>query len=63
MKALIIAHDKNFVGGANRSLLMVIKGLREKYGIECDVIFPGKGTMEEELKRNKFKCIWIFKRQ
>ena len=57
MKALIIAHDKNFVGGANRSLLMVIKGLREKYGIECDVILPGKGTMEEELKRNKFKCI------
>lgn len=57
MKALIVVHDKNFVGGANRSLLMVINGLRKNFGIECDVLLPGKGTMEEELKKQKFKCI------
>lgn len=57
MKALIVAHDKNYVGGANRSLLMVIKGLRDKYNIECDVLLPNKGTMEEELKKNSFNCI------
>lgn len=56
MKILVVAHDKAYVGGANRSLLMVLKGLRGEFGVECDVLLPSHGTMEQELKKEGFSC-------
>lgn len=49
MKILAVTFDVELLGGANRSFLMVIEKLREKYQHEIHVIIPRKGAIEEEL--------------
>ena len=51
MKILFIAHNSLLSGGANRSLLMVLKQLRLQYGVECNVVVPQKkGALIDALK-------------
>lgn len=57
MKILVVAHHKNLVGGANKSLLMVLNRLKNFYNVECDVILPGEGTMSQALKNININCI------
>lgn len=42
MKILAVAHDSNLSGGANRSLLMVLKNLKEIYDADITVLVPRK---------------------
>ena len=51
MKVLFVSHSGELSGGANRSLLTLIAGLREQYGVEPSVLIPGKGTPLEERCR------------
>lgn len=54
MKILVLTHRSNFSGGANRSLLSVLIGLRDK-GHEIDVIVPKKvGELNEALTKEGF---------
>lgn len=57
MKILICAHDATITGGANRSLLMVIDGLRKDYGVEdIEVIVPRKkGSFNDALTDRNIK--------
>lgn len=49
MKILVLTHRSNFSGGANRSLLAVLKGLRDK-GHQIDVILPKEtGELNDAL--------------
>ncbi|AEV69362.1 glycosyltransferase family 4 protein [Acetivibrio clariflavus] len=58
MRILAVAHDKEFIGGANRSLLMVLSSLKANYNVECDVLLPGKdGSFESKLKEAGINCI------
>lgn len=51
MKILVLTHRSNFSGGANRSLLAVLKGLRDK-GHQIDVILPKKtGELNDALTK------------
>lgn len=50
MKMLVVAHDSNFSGGANRSLYMVLTKLKNEYGVEIEVLLPKKtGQLNEKL--------------
>ena len=42
MKILVVAHDNDFSGGANRSLMMVIDRLIKEYNVEVEVLVPRK---------------------
>ena len=44
MKILFIAHSGELSGGANRSLLTLMAGLREQYGVSPGVLIPGTNT-------------------
>ena len=44
MKILFIAHSGELSGGANRSLLTLMEGLRERYGVSPGVLIPGTNT-------------------
>ncbi len=44
MKILFIAHSGELSGGANRSLLTLMAGLRKQYGVTPSVLIPGIGT-------------------
>ena len=52
MKILVVTPYKTMIGGANRSLLMVLKGLKETYGHDILVSVPGEGALSIELKEN-----------
>lgn len=61
MKILFIAHNSLLSGGANRSLLMVLKQLRLQYGVECNVVVPQKkGALIDALKSEKFDISLLF---
>lgn len=61
MKILIVAHESNFTGGANRSLMMVIEGLKNKYNAEIEVLLPSnKGDFNKKLDEVKIKWYYIF---
>ena len=50
MKILVISHDSSFRGGANKSLFTVIKMLKEKFGVEIEVLMPRrKGEFQTVL--------------
>ena len=57
MKILVCAHDATITGGANRSLLMLIDGLINIYGVEqIEVLVPRrKGSFIDELNKRKIK--------
>lgn len=56
MKILVLTHRSNFSGGANRSLLAVLKGLRDK-GHQIDVILPkASGELNDAL--TKENILW-----
>ena len=58
MKILFVAHNSLLSGGANRSLLMVMKRLKREYGIECHVLVPRKhGELIERLNKEKIPYI------
>ena len=52
MRILAITFDTEMSGGANRSFMMVITELCQRYGHEVYIIIPGKGPIEIELQRN-----------
>lgn len=53
MKILVVTHDSNFSGGANRSLLMVLTRLKKEYGVEIEVLLPKKkGKLNDKLTEN-----------
>jgi len=49
MKILVVAHGVGLLGGANRSLYTVLKGLKETYNVECDVLLPKKNSKFGEM--------------
>lgn len=50
MKILVVAHDSNFSGGANRSLFMVLTKLKNEYNVDIDVLLPSKnGELNKKL--------------
>lgn len=51
MKILIVTQSKDILGGANRSLLDVIYGLKNYYSHDLLVITPGEGEFTENLKK------------
>jgi len=54
MKILVVVHDSNFSGGANRSLCTILKGLKNSYKVECEVLTPRKsGKLNEKLDELK----------
>lgn len=48
MNILFVAHSGEISGGANRSLLALMAGLRERYGVQPSVLIPGKNTPLEQ---------------
>lgn len=58
MKILFVAHNSLLSGGANRSLLMILKQLRSTYGVDCHVLVPKeKGALVDVLKKEGFYYI------
>lgn len=57
MKILVFTPYKTMIGGANRSLLMVLKGLKETYGHELLVALPGEDTFSNALKVNGIRFV------
>lgn len=54
MKILVVTHDSNFSGGANRSLYTVLTKLKSQYNVEIDVLLPKKtGQLNEKLDEAK----------
>lgn len=52
MKVLFVAHSGDLSGGANRSLLSIMRGLRDTYGIVPSVLLPtAGGEMQRECDR------------
>ncbi|MEH7293562.1 glycosyltransferase family 4 protein [Priestia megaterium] len=50
MKILVVTHDSNFSGGANRSLYTVLTKLKSEYNVEIEVLLPKKtGQLNEKL--------------
>ncbi|PFL00535.1 glycosyltransferase [Priestia megaterium] len=50
MKILVVTHDSNFSGGANRSLYTVLTKLKKEYKVEIDVLLPKKdGQLNKKL--------------
>lgn len=45
MKVLVVAHEPNFCGGANRSLFSNLCELKFKYGVEFLVVIPSKKSL------------------
>ena len=52
MKALFVAHSGELSGGANRTLLTLMAGLREQYGVSPGILIPGQNTPLEQLWRD-----------
>jgi glycosyltransferase involved in cell wall biosynthesis len=51
---LSVAHHRR-IGGAERSLLLLLRGLRER-GWECRVLVPGPGPLSDGLRDEGFGC-------
>ncbi|MFJ5759271.1 glycosyltransferase family 4 protein [Neobacillus sp. NPDC093182] len=50
MKILVVTHDSNFSGGANRSLYTVITKLKADYGVDIEVLLPSEnGEFNKKL--------------
>lgn len=45
MKILAVTFDKQVIGGANRSMLMVLEHLKKDYGHDITLLSPGEGDM------------------
>lgn len=61
MKVLIVTHDSNFSGGANRSLFANIRYLKDQYGVEFLVLLPSaKGQLNKKL--DEISVPWIHTR-
>lgn len=59
MKVLLVTHDANFSGGANRSLFTNIQVLRNEYGVDFLVLLPSKnGALNKKLDEISVK--WIY---
>lgn len=52
MNILVVTPYKSMIGGANRSLLMVLKGLKNEYKQNVLVVVPSEGVFSEALKNN-----------
>lgn len=59
MNILAVTFDSELAGGANRSFLMVISELRERYQHKIHVIIPNHGPIEKELQNAEFdfECV------
>ncbi|WP_160725764.1 glycosyltransferase family 4 protein [Bacillus sp. USDA818B3_A] len=50
MKILVVTHDSNFSGGANRSLYTVLTKLKDDYDVDIEVLLPKKnGELNKKL--------------
>ena len=57
MKVCYVISTPSVAGGANRSLLDLIRALkRQNKDFSCIALISGHGTMEDELKRMGIKC-------
>lgn len=55
MKILAFAQYGSLSGGSNRSFLMVLKYLKEKFGHDIHVVLPEKGALSYELEKIKIE--------
>lgn len=61
MKILVVSHETEFTGGANRSLIMVIEKLKKDYNVEIEVLLPGKsGEFNKKLDELGIKWHYFF---
>lgn len=72
MKVLFVAHSGELSGGANRTLLTLMAGLRKQYGIAPSVLIPGENTpLEQRCKAigipvytgHYHSCCTVFRRE
>ncbi len=60
MKILVVAHESEFTGGANRSLMMVIEKLKKQYNAEIEVLLPkSTGGFNNQLDELNIKWHYI----
>lgn len=69
MKILAVTFSSGLKGGANRSFLMVVERLKNRFNCEITVIVPDEGDLTEELDKNKipwycanYKSVGIIKK-
>lgn len=54
MKVLFVAHSADLSGGANRSLISLVKGLRENWKIDPSILVPAAGgELQRECEKEK----------
>ena len=72
IKVLFVAHSAELSGGANRSLLSVMKGLRDDWGVIPSVLVPsGGGELQKACSEEKIPvfvgayhtCCTVFRRE
>lgn len=72
MNILFVAHSAELSGGANRSLLSVMKGLREVWGVSPSVLVPAaEGELEDACRKENIPvytgkyhtCCTVFRRE
>jgi len=72
MKVLFVAHSAELSGGANRSLLSVMKGLRDEWGVFPSVLVPAaEGELQKACEAEKIPvfigkyhtCCTVFRRE
>ena len=57
MKILIVAHESEFIGGANRALWLIIKYFHENKMCDMEVLLPQKsGDLVNELNKLNIPC-------
>ncbi len=72
MKVLFVAHSGELSGGANRTLLTLMAGLREQYGVSPGILIPGENMpLEQRCKAlgipvytgRYHSCCTVFRRE
>lgn len=52
MKVLVVAHESEFIGGANRALFAILKYWKNSENIQFDVLVPdNQGDFVEALEK------------
>lgn len=58
MKVLVVAHESEFIGGANRALFAILKYWKNSENIQFDVLVPdNQGDFVEALEKMNITLI------
>lgn len=60
MKILVVAHESEFIGGANRSLYAILKYWKDNTELQFEVLLPSaNGSLIDELQAIGVKCHFV----